>query len=381
MPKTGRRLERLEPQTPQSVSLHSEGTSPQANGTTPQLSTGPETASASAQAKGVLPRQEGTSSINTGLEKEEVHTNRRAEKEKGVVKSGRRRRRRIFDVSSLDDSQILSFCGVSRHALDFLVFKVQDTLEDSKSMSRKAKVFLLLARLKTATSFKVLGCYFDISESAASAFFREALNAVYEVAKENLVWLDRATVCARMPKSFKVHFKNVRAIIDCSEIECEKSGNLRQRVLTYSQYKSRHTVKFLIAVAPSGEIMFISQAYGGRATDTEITANSGFLDLLESGDVLLGDKGFPSIEQDINNSGALLVMPPFKSGDRQLSEKENREGYEIASVRVHVERAIERMKRFEALNYIKISQMKNVDEMLVIVSFLCNLQPDLIHQD
>ena len=206
------------------------------------------------------------------------------------------------------------------------------------------------------------------------------MNIIYDVAKDNIIWFPREIVKARMPKVFKAHFENVRAIIDCSEIECEKSGNLRERVLTYSQYKSRHTVKFLIAVAPSGEITFISKAYGGRATDTEITANSGFIDLLESGDVILGDKGFPTIEEDLNNAGALLVMPPFKRGDKQLTERENREGYEIASVRVHVERAIERMKRFEALTFIKKSQIEYVDRVLVIVAFLCNLQPDLIRE-
>ena len=64
----------------------------------------------------------------------------------------------------------------------------------------------------------------------------------------------------------------------------------------YSNYKSSHTVKFLIGIAPSGEIIFISKAYGGRVTDTYLTVNSGILELLEPGDVVLADKGFQQLE-------------------------------------------------------------------------------------
>jgi hypothetical protein len=77
-------------------------------------------------------------------------------------------------------------------------------------------------------------------------------------------------------------------------------------------------VKFLIGCAPSGEVTFISPTFGGRTRDTEITVQSGFLDLIEVGDVILADKGFPRIEKDLNSAGGLLVMPPFKAGNRTI---------------------------------------------------------------
>ena len=58
----------------------------------------------------------------------------------------------------------------------------------------------------------------------------------------------------------------------------------------YSTYKSHFTLKYLIACAPSGETMFISRGYGGRTTDFEITCQSGFIDHVEVGDVVLADK-------------------------------------------------------------------------------------------
>ena len=293
-------------------------------------------------------------------------------------KKVKKERKKTLNIATLSDRQLYSFCGVNKKVFKFLLCKIKDSLKDSQCITREEKLFLCLARLKSASSYRLLGAYFGISESAVAKFFQESLDAVHEIARESLIWFDRNTVNARMPKAFKASFKNVRAIIDCSEIECEKSCKLRQRVLTYSQYKGHHTVKFLVAVAPSGEITFISPAFGGRSTDTEITVNSGFLELLEEGDVILGDNRFPSIEQCINEAGAFLVMPPFKSGEKQFTEKQNHDGYEVASVRVHVERAIERMKRFEVLSFLTIKQLEHIDKMLVIIAFLCNLLPDLI---
>ena len=79
-----------------------------------------------------------------------------------------------------------------------------------------------------------------------------------------------------MPAQFQGLYPNTRAIIDASEIECERPNSTKKRVQTYSNYKGRFTVKFLVACAPSGEIMFISKGFGGRTTDTELTIKSGF---------------------------------------------------------------------------------------------------------
>ena len=59
------------------------------------------------------------------------------------------------------------------------------------------------------------------------------------------------------------------------------------------------------------------------------------------GHTIIGDKGFPKF---LTETGAVIVMPPFKSKNSQFTKQELQYGYEIASVRVHVERVIGRMK-------------------------------------
>ena len=65
--------------------------------------------------------------------------------------------------------------------------------------------------------------------------------------------------------------------IDCSD--CPR--NLEIQALTWSDYKKHNIVKFLVEIAPSGMISFLSKAWGGRASEQYITRESGFLDPLE----------------------------------------------------------------------------------------------------
>ena len=76
-------------------------------------------------------------------------------------------------------------------------------------------------------------------------------------------------------------YKNLRCTIDCTEIFIEKPRNLHNQALTWSEYKRHNTVKVLVAIAPNGHISFLSDAWGGRATDVHITRESGFLNLID----------------------------------------------------------------------------------------------------
>jgi len=74
-------------------------------------------------------------------------------------------------------------------------------------------------------------------------------------------------------------------------------------------------------------------------------------------------------------------MPPFKKGDRQFSNFENQEGYKCSKVRIHVERAICRLKYFHVLRFISANLFKHVDKIIYVISFLCNNFPDLIKSE
>ena len=80
-----------------------------------------------------------------------------------------------------------------------------------------------------------------------------------------------------LPKCFK-KYKNIRCIIDCTEVHVQSPGNFEAQGNQYSSYKGHTTYKFLVAIAPNGAILFVSDAYEGSISDKEIVRVSGFLD-------------------------------------------------------------------------------------------------------
>ena len=56
-----------------------------------------------------------------------------------------------------------------------------------------------------------------------------------------------------------------------------------------------------------------------------------------------------TIRDVLKNIGVELNIPPFMQGREQLSAEEVKEGRSISSLRIHVERAIGRMKTFSIL--------------------------------
>lgn len=133
-------------------------------------------------------------------------------------------------------------------------------------------------------------------------------------------------------------------------------------------------------------MIFVSKCWGGQASDKLITTKGGFLDNIMHGDVVLADRDF-NITEDLGLRGATLVIPAFTKGKSQLSQREVETSRKFSNIRIHVERAIGRMKRYKIFqNIFEVSLLKTcqeqeyatIDKMLVVCAALCNLQPPLV---
>lgn len=92
-------------------------------------------------------------------------------------------------------------------------------------------------------------------------------------------------------------------------------------------------------ITPQGTVSFLSDAWGGRASDKHITEHCGILEKLLPGDIVLADRGF-DISDSVGLHQAKLHIPAFTKGKDQLSAVEIEETRSIANVRIHVERVI-----------------------------------------
>lgn len=202
------------------------------------------------------------------------------------------------------------------------------------------KSLLCLMKLRLNMPFKDLGFRFNLTCTTASMIFRKVIILLEHMFKPLIYWPDREALRSTMPQSFFNVFGNsVAVIIDCFEIAIEKPSNLKARAQTWSSYKNKNTVKYLIAITPQGSISYISEGWGGRVSDKYITENSNFLNKLIPGDVVLADRGF-TISESVGFHCATLKIPGFTRGLPQLHPCTIEETRKIASVRIHVERVI-----------------------------------------
>ena len=119
--------------------------------------------------------------------------------------------------------------------------------------------------------------------------------------------------------------------------------------MTFSSYKIDNTYKALIGISPSGAITFISKLFPGSISDKELTCQSGILDLLQPGDSVMVDKGF-DMEEFLIPLGVKLNIPLFLRGKTQFDHSELVQTRWIASLRIHVERAMEHIKNFHVFD-------------------------------
>ena len=111
---------------------------------------------------------------------------------------------------------------------------------------------------------------------------------------------------------------------------------------------------------------------------TVIVEHCGILQRLEEGDAVMADCGF-EIQDLLASKKVYINIPPFMRSKDQLNPDEEDETREIASVRIHVERAIERVKNFNILKQILPNSMaEDVDKIWKVCCLLANFKGPLV---
>jgi len=181
-----------------------------------------------------------------------------------------------------------------------------------------------------------------------------------------------------LPKCFSKYLRT-HVIIDCTELKVKKpmaSAPSSQKV-TWSDYNSHNTFKLLVGITPSGALGFVSDLYSGAISDRAITIRSGLIEKLEPMDDVMADRGF-NLRDLVTKRNATLNIPPFAKG-KQLSTKACTKTRRIAYLRIHVERTIQKMKKFRLLQgVIPISIAAVANQAVFACAALSNLLKPLV---
>ena len=144
---------------------------------------------------------------------------------------------------------------------------------------------------------------------------------------------------------------------------------------TWSEYKGHNTRKGLIAISALLLPVFVSEMLPGSKSDLGILRNSAILSLAQAGNRWLANKGF--IVQHILDNYGVVGTPEKPSRKKQFTpEQDNRK---TSQMRMHVERAIRRVKVFRILKgNLPIRYVHQISKLWKVCCWLTAFLPPLV---
>ena len=204
-----------------------------------------------------------------------------------------------------------------------------------RKLAAAQEVLLVLIYLRHNVAHEVVAQLFGTSADTSENLFHEIVPLLRELFPANRIEAEKR-FCREAP-TLQVEQID-RVLIDSFETAIPRSSlNERQKRL-YSGKKKRHTLKTQVVCDARGEILDVDGGHRGPAADKKI---------YEASDVA---KQFPQAvkQADLGYLGTTGVQTPHRKprgGD--LTDAQREENRQLASVRVHVEHGIRRLKGFK----------------------------------
>ena len=290
----------------------------------------------------------------------------------------------IFETMQSDEKKLCFYTGLPDLAAFVLVLRLAMLagFTKFKTLSESDTLLIILMKLRLGTTNMDLAYRFGVNARYVSTILSTRLTFVASVAKKLICWPSQGAIRANMPTCFRAcgrDIRHTRVILDCFDIFTERPKGLAARAQLWSNYKSHSTVKVLIGISPAGAVTYVSEVWGGRASDKQITLDGKLLDLLDPYDVVMADRGF-LVADELAAMSVRVVTPHFTKGKQQMSRREVQESRRLSRVRIHVERVIGRIRRnYRVLGgVIPIGLIPQVNNIVTICCGLINLHRSVV---
>lgn len=243
---------------------------------------------------------------------------------------------------------------------------------NNSTLDYRRQIFLTLTKLAHNFGFLDLSVRLNVCRQTVSNYFHKWVGLHHDRFFSRAVfWPSSESLKKTMPMCFRMDFLNTTPIWDCFEIQIDTPHTPTDQVASFSSYKQRTTAKYLISVTPQGSVNFVSDGFCGRVSDKQVEIDSGILNNLKHGDLILADRGFP-LEEVVASRGAKFMVPAFMKD------------------RIHVERVIGVTRgRFKMLkgpidrNFLNLvnESMSFVDKIVKVCCILTNFLPSVVPLD
>ncbi|VVC45800.1 Zinc finger, C2CH-type,Harbinger transposase-derived nuclease domain,Transposase, Helix-turn-helix [Cinara cedri] len=272
--------------------------------------------------------------------------------------------------------QLKDFTGVSFGTFYMLLSFLPESLVCT-SINKENSLLLFLMKFKIGFNYSALGVLFKINHQTAANIFCQYLTLLVDKTKHIITWPSTDTVLATLPKCFKKNYTNCRCIVNIFELEMEEPISIEQRVYTYLSCKNYYASKVLIAVTPSEMVCYLSECFGGTASDSLIINKSGLFNLLAPGDFVIANKDLLGIESEYGNIKSFSVSDSNLHNGRLLIN-EVLEANSVESVKRHIKGIFAKLKAYNILLKIPTDLIPFINDIVRICCVLYNLEIPII---
>jgi hypothetical protein len=248
-----------------------------------------------------------------------------------------------------------------------------------------------LYQYRQAPPFYMLALPFGVSETVANDTFKNISNGPLHILTAGdtdggcatfMMEVNEDNFASWRKMSAFDDFPNLVYVGDCTEIFCQTPDGSIFKKIIFSNYKHHSTVKLLVIMDVPGNIIYVSEPYGGHISDAQIcTANSRIFSTLWPGSQMMFDKGFTSLSSLCDEFGVETIIPPRLNIREKFSAESLDRGRDIAQSRIHVERAIARAKIFQYLyKPVTVATLANYSIPARVCFYLSNFVAPLVHE-
>lgn len=189
----------------------------------------------------------------------------------------------------LDDERVKNMTGLQNFTvLSKLYDVVKDSLPDHSAtgLTQFNSFVITLMKLRLDLPISLLSYFFRVDPQKMGKMYRDNLAKMNKKIGPLVRWPDDTTLLSSTPDSFKqITGEKCVIFIHFLEMTLKNLNPLN----TMAEY-SKHKVVYLIAFSPSGEIIFVSQGFGSKASREDIIRDSGFFDKITENHIFLSVK-------------------------------------------------------------------------------------------